>query len=58
MVPPPPKKKLGRVTLTLTLACGPDEVPASVLKELAPSIAPWLSFIFRKSYHTGAVTHD
>ena len=44
--------------LNLNLSCGPDEVPASVRKELAPSIAPWLSSIFRKSYHTGAVPPD
>ena len=41
--------------LTLTLACGPDEILARVLKEQAPSIAPWLSSMFRNSYHTGAV---
>ena len=44
--------------LTLTLACGPDEILARVLKEQAPSIAPWLSSIFRHSYHTGAVSLD
>ena len=36
-------------------ACGPDEIPARVLEELAPSIAPWLSSIFQQSYDTGAV---
>ena len=44
--------------LTLTLACDSDEILARVLKELAPSIAPWLSSIFRQSYHTGAVPPD
>ena len=44
--------------LTLTLACGPDEILARVLKEQAPSIAPWLSSIFRHSYQTGAVPSD
>ena len=39
-------------------ACGPDEIPARVLKELAPSIAPWLSSIFQQSYDTGAVPSD
>lgn len=36
-------------------ACGPDEIPARVLKELAPSVASWLSFIFQQSYDTGVV---
>ena len=44
--------------LTLTLACGPDEILARVLKEQAPFIAPWLSSIFRHSYNTGAVPPD
>ena len=44
--------------LTLTLACGTDEILARVLKEQAPSIAPWLSSIFRQSYQTGAVPSD
>ena len=39
-------------------ACGPDEIPARVLKELAPSIAPWLSSIFQQSYDTGQVPSD
>ena len=39
-------------------ACGPDEIPARVLKELAPSVASWLSFIFQQSYDTGAVPSD
>ena len=39
-------------------ACGPDETPARVLKELAPSVASWLSFIFQQSYDTGAVPSD
>ena len=39
-------------------ACGPDEIPARVLKELAPYIAPWLSSIFQQSYDTGAVPSD
>ena len=44
--------------LTLTLACGPDEILARVLKEQAPSITSWLSSIFRHSYNTGAVPPD
>ena len=39
-------------------ACGPDEIPARILKELAPSVASWLSFIFQQSYDTGAVPSD
>ena len=27
-------------------ACGPDEIPARVLKEVAQSVSNWLSFIF------------
>ena len=38
--------------------CGPDEIAAHVLKELAPSIAPWLSSIFQQSYDTGTVPSD
>ena len=33
-------------------ACGPDELPARVLKELAPSISSWLCYIFQQSYTT------
>ena len=39
-------------------ACDPDEIPARVLKELAPSIAPWLNSIFQQSYDIGAVPSD
>ena len=39
-------------------ACGPDEIPSRVLKELAPSIAPWLCFIFQQSYDTSTVPSD
>ena len=38
--------------------CGPDEIAAHVLKELAPSIVPWLSSIFQQSYDTGTVPSD
>ena len=39
-------------------ACGPDEIPARVRKELSPSIAPWLSSIFQQSYDTGGGPSD
>ena len=39
-------------------ACGPIEIPARVLKELASSIAPWLSSIFQQSYDTRAAPSD
>ena len=39
-------------------ACRPDEIPARVLTELAPSIAPWLSSIFQHSCDTGAEPSD
>ena len=39
-------------------ACSPDEIPSRVLKELAPSIAPWLCFIFQQSYDTSTVPSD
>jgi hypothetical protein len=34
-------------------ACGPDNMPCRVLKELAPSIAPILTTIFQQSVETG-----
>ena len=44
--------------LDLSEACGPDEIPARVLKELAPSVASWLSFIFQQYNDTSAVPSD
>lgn len=35
-----------------------NEIPARVLQELDPSIAPWLSSIFQQSFDTGAVPSD
>jgi hypothetical protein len=39
-------------------ACGPDEIPARILKELGPIIAPWLCFIFQRSYNEGKLPSD
>ena len=39
-------------------ACGRDEIPAHVLKELASSVTTWISFIFQQSYDTGAAPSD
>ena len=39
-------------------ACGPNEIPARILKELAPTIAPWLCFIFQRSYNKGKLPSD
>ena len=41
--------------LNLRKACGEEEIPARVLKELAPSIAPRLGYVFQQSYDKGAV---
>ena len=35
-----------------------DEIPARILKELAPSISSWLCFIFQQSYDTGLLPPD
>ncbi len=39
-------------------AMGPDEIGPRILKELAPTIAPMLTSIYRKSYATGEVPDD
>ena len=39
-------------------ACGPDEIPARVLKEVSQSLSPWLSFIFQQSYECNIVPSD
>ena len=36
-------------------ACGPDLLPARILKELAHDIAPYLTIIFQKSLDTGVI---
>ena len=52
----------GVVALLLMLnpskACGPDLLPARILKELAHDIAPNLTIIFKKSLDTGRVPKD
>jgi hypothetical protein len=37
---------------------GPEEIPARILKELAPQIAPYLEVIFTKSLSEGEVPQD
>ena len=39
-------------------ACGPDEIPAKVLKEASRSISHWLSFIFQQSYESNTIPTD
>lgn len=39
-------------------AAGPDEISTTVLKKLAPTIAPALACIFRRSYATGLLPND
>jgi hypothetical protein len=39
-------------------ACGPDMLPARVLKELADEITPYITAIFRRSMELGAVPTD
>jgi hypothetical protein len=39
-------------------ACGPDEIPARVLKEIAQSVSPWLAFIFQQSFDHNAIPTD
>ena len=39
-------------------APGPDQIPARILKEAAPEIAPTLRLIFKKSYETGTLPDD
>ena len=52
----------GVVKLLLKLnpakACGPDLLPARILKELAHDIAPYLTILFQKSLDTGRVPKD
>ena len=38
--------------------CGPDGIPARAPENLAPSIAPWVSFIFQRCYDTGTAPSD
>ena len=39
-------------------ACGPDMIPARILKELAEEISPLLKAIFQKSLDSGTVPDD
>ena len=39
-------------------ACGPDEIPVRILKELSPSISHWLCFISQQSYDSGTLPPD
>ena len=39
-------------------ACGPDELPARVLKEMSQSASGWLAFIFQKSLNLNVVPSD
>ena len=39
-------------------ASGPDNIPPTVLKQLAPSLAPTLTDLFNRSYKTGVVPQD
>ena len=39
-------------------ACGPDEIPARVLKEIAQSVSPWLAFISQRSFDHNAIPTD
>ena len=39
-------------------ACGPDDLPARVLKELSHSIADVVTFIYQQSYNNGQVPSD
>ncbi len=39
-------------------AMGPDEIGPRILKELAPTIAPILTVVFRRSYQTGLIPDD
>ena len=44
--------------LNLAKACGPDLIPARILKELANEIAPYLIIIFQKGLDTEQVPED
>ena len=39
-------------------ACGPDELPARVLKEISQSASEWLAFIFQQSLNLNTVPSD
>ena len=39
-------------------ACGPDEIPAKVIKECAEELAPVLTKLFNKSLNTGEIPED
>ncbi|CAB3994155.1 Hypothetical predicted protein [Paramuricea clavata] len=39
-------------------ACGPNEIPARVLKEIAQSLSQWLAFIFQQSFDHNAISTD
>ena len=39
-------------------ACGPDNLPARVLKEISQSASAWLAFIFQQSFDFGVVPSD
>ena len=39
-------------------ACGPDSIPARILKELAHTIEPYLVSIFQRSFDTGKLPKD
>ena len=39
-------------------ACGPDELPARVLKEVSVSISYWLCYLFQQSYNQSAIPED
>ena len=39
-------------------ACGPDNLPARVLKEISQSASTWLAFIFQQSFDLGVVPSD
>ena len=39
-------------------ACGPDELPARVLKEMSQSASGWLAFIFQQSLNLNVVPSD
>ena len=41
------------LNLKIHKAAGPDETSSKILKELAPTIAPILTVVYKKSYQTG-----